>query len=82
MFVNRIASSVFAVYLIHVNPLVFTHFTKMMKNFYDSNSGLEYIAICFLVSSTLLVVGVCIDKIRVICQGAFETIINHKKTKI
>ena len=73
-FVNKIAASTFAVYLLHSNPNVidryYTHTIQILNGF---NGGLLYI-FCFLVFVYLL--AILIDQIRVLCWNKILLLAN------
>ena len=62
--INWIASSVFSIYLIHCNILVFPLFLNMMRNVYD-NLGYIYILFAIVFAITSGFICVLIDKIRI-----------------
>ncbi len=64
-FVNSVAKSAFAVYLIHMNPCVAPYYARMCRWVYDSFDGLVYLLAIGL--TIFLVFAVCIiaDKARV-----------------
>lgn len=66
-FVNWLAASCFAVYLIHYSPFVYPYIMQMMRYVYVQFDGIEYVL--SMVSALLVVYVVCalFDQIRIAC---------------
>lgn len=63
--INRIASSTFAVYLLHTFPLVLQNYFKpTIRSIFISWKGMEASLITFLFLVTIFVVAVLVDQIR------------------
>lgn len=64
--VNRLAMSVFAVYIIHFNPFVFPYFKKGVLAIYNSTSGAFTTLFIFLYLCLVFLICYVIDQLRVI----------------
>lgn len=63
--VNYLASSSFAIYLIHINPLIFPHYKELMKNLYSSYDGLTCIAVMLVAMIAIGLACMLADKARI-----------------
>ena len=64
-FVNWLAASCFAVYLIHFNPFVYPFLMSIFKIVYMKNDGLLYVISLFLILSAIFLVCTLFDQIRI-----------------
>lgn len=64
--VNRLAMSVFAVYIIHFNPFVFPYFKEGVLEIYNSTSGAFTTLFIFLYLCLVFLICFVIDQLRVI----------------
>lgn len=64
--VNRLAMSVFAVYIIHFNPFVFPYFKEGVLSIYNSTSGAFTTLFIFLYLCLVFLICFAIDQLRVI----------------
>lgn len=62
--INWLSASSFAVYLIHINPLLGRFYLDYCKYMYSSFSGCEYLALLFISLVGVFMGGVIIDQIR------------------
>lgn len=65
-FINSIAVSCFAVYLVHMNPLIRGLYIKICRNIYDTYNGLDYLMIISLFIIGVYVVTILLDRIRIV----------------
>ncbi len=65
--VNWIASSCFAVYLLHMNKFVAPLYLHLLNSLYQNNSFAHYCLYAFVISIGVFSVSILIDKIRYIC---------------
>lgn len=63
--VNWVASSAFAVYLMHQHPSIQPLFITYFSNIYDNIPGYEYVFACVIVAVLLFAVSTVIDKLRI-----------------
>lgn len=67
-FVNWVAASSFAVYLLHTNPLILVpYYIKFANSIFANHSGVAYLGLVFLYMIAWFAVSVLIDQIRIIC---------------
>lgn len=62
--INYMASSALAVYLIHVNPLIWDDFLKMVREFYAYSPNIVGICYVFLFVLAVFIGSILVDKIR------------------
>ena len=77
--VNWIASSCFAVYLLHMNKYVAPHYLHLLKSLYQNNSFAHYCLYAFVISMGVFIVSILIDKIRYAFYQAIVTLWNTRK---
>ena len=65
-FINKIAASVFAVYLLHDGPYTFPILKNLIHNIYYSNSFLLSIIKILCVALAIFVVAILVDQLRII----------------
>ena len=70
-FINWIATSCFAVYLIHINPLLLDKYLHGMKFIYDNTNGFSYLLTISLVLIIIFIISVFLDKIRILVWKLF-----------
>ena len=81
-FINWVASSCFAVYLLHVNPNVIGHFCNIVSNIVQSQKGVMVLLCLFAFLSAVFVVSVLIDKIRILLWNSLVHLVNCVSTVI
>ena len=59
------ACSVFSVYIVHLNPMIVTFFTKTLKSAYETLDGFTYCIIAVCLAVILCLVCAVIDKVRI-----------------
>lgn len=64
--INKLAMSVFAVYIIHFNPFIFPYFKKGVVTIYNSTSGVITILSMILYLCLIFIVCFVIDQLRII----------------
>lgn len=63
--INWLASSAFAVYLFHLDPLIFdTYYVPCIRKVYENNSGIAVIGIIFLILIGWFMFAVILDRPR------------------
>ncbi|MBR3976891.1 MAG: acyltransferase family protein [Bacteroidaceae bacterium] len=65
--INWLASSCFAVYLLHMHFCLRDHYTELAKEIFSKYSGIEYLAIIIAFITAVFAASVLIDKIRIFC---------------
>lgn len=76
-FVNWVASSSFAVYLLHQHSLIVPLFKRYMSSVWSHTNGLTYIAVCIGVAISLFFVATFLDKIRLFLYNSLLTPFSH-----
>lgn len=75
-FVNWVAASSFAVYLLHTNPLILSPvYIKFANSLFVNHSGVAYLGLIFLYMAAWFAISVLIDQIRIICWKKFSPVI-------
>ena len=69
--INWAASSMFAVIMIHVHPIIAPYFKSFMRGVYADNSDLEYTCIAIVVTLIIIIVCVLADQLRKITWELF-----------
>lgn len=64
-FINWIATSCFAVYLIHINPLILDKYLDGMKYIYNNTNGIAYLTTITFVLILIFTISILIDKSRI-----------------
>ena len=77
--VNWIASSCFAVYLLHMNKYVAPHYLHLLKSLYQNNSFAHYCLYAFVISMGVFIVSILIDKIRYAFYQAIVALWNTRE---
>lgn len=67
LFVNRIAASAFAVYLLHLHPCVVGHFKLAVQWLYDHYSDAAFLLLTFGLLVTIFAAAVLVDQVRLLC---------------
>ena len=67
LFVNRIAASAFAVYLLHLHPCVVAHFKQAAQWLYGHYSGAAFLLLTFGFLVAVFAAAVLIDQVRLLC---------------
>ncbi len=78
--INWVASSVFAVYLVHCNPKVYPYFQQGLWNIKESSDSVAMSAA--LIGMLLIAVfagSILIDKVRIGVFGLIESVWHHRK---
>lgn len=65
-FINWLAASCFAVYLIHFNPIVYPHFMRLIRLIYLHYDSIVYGAILFFTLLIVYLICTLFDQIRII----------------
>ena len=65
--VNYIATSCFAVYLLHMHFCVCDYYVDTARFIYDKFSGITYFATITALFAALFVLSIAIDRIRIVC---------------
>ena len=76
--INWIAASVFSVYLIHCNPIIFKHYTDFCSYLFEQYNTVQYIALVTLFILSVFIVAIILDKIRIIGWKYVVKLIQHK----
>ncbi|HIZ05884.1 MAG TPA: hypothetical protein H9818_08530 [Candidatus Phocaeicola gallistercoris] len=74
-FINWIAVSSFAVYLLHCNRYVLDEYLSICRYMYQEYSGIVYIILIFLILSAVFLLAVLIDRIRIFFWGYLEKVV-------
>ena len=69
-FVNWVACSAFAVYLFHVNPVIFPHFKQAARALSHSLNPFAYTVSAFLLAAAFFLACAAFDRIRMGCWRA------------
>lgn len=76
--INWIATSAFAVYLLHCNVHVFRpYYVKYSQYIFHNYSGIDYLAISFIFMLIIFIAAVLIDKLRIIGWNHSSQLFNH-----
>ena len=70
-FINWIASSCFAVYLIHINPLILDKYLHGTKFIYNNTNGFTYLLTISLALIIIFIFAIFLDKIRILVWNLF-----------
>ena len=65
--VNYIATSCFAVYLLHMHFCVSDYYINTAKELYDTFSGITYFAAIIALFVAVFIVSILLDRIRIVC---------------
>lgn len=65
--VNSVATSCFAVYLLHMHFCVSDYYINTAKELYDRFSGITYFATIFILFVAVFMVSIALDRIRIVC---------------
>ena len=65
--VNNIATSCFAVYLLHMHFCVSDYYINTAKELYDKFSGITYFAAIIALFVAVFIVSIILDRIRIVC---------------
>ena len=65
--INYIATSCFAVYLLHMHFCISGYYLNIAKSLYDKYTGLEYIAYVVALFITVFIISILLDRIRIVC---------------
>lgn len=77
--INKIASSCFAVYLLHANPNITERFyTSTIKTIFDNTSGFSSIIYILLFLIVVYILAILVDQIRIFCWNNLLKIVNNK----
>lgn len=76
--VNWIAASVFAVYLIHCNPYLFTYYLDFCSSLFEQYNSIQYFFLITLFILSVFITAIIIDKIRIMTWNAIVKIIHYK----
>lgn len=79
--INWIASSCFAVYLLHSNTLIFDKFLITVQFLFANNSGIKALFLIFLFLIGVYIVSVLVDKIRLICWKCIKKVCEGIRSK-
>ncbi len=79
--INWIASSCFAVYLLHTNTLVFDKFLITVQHLFANNRGIKALFLIFLFLVGVFIVSVLVDKVRLICWKCIDKVCDGIRSK-
>ena len=65
--VNYVATSCFAVYLLHMHFCISDYYIDTAKTLYNNFSGFEYIAYIVTLFIAVFIISIILDRIRIIC---------------
>lgn len=74
--INNMATSSFAIYLIHANPLTFPHFKKLIANVFINYNSYNAFIITIILLLIISIFSILIDKIRLF---SWNLIVKHSK---
>lgn len=74
VFVNWLAASCFAVYLIHFNPFVYPYFMQLMHFIYTHYDGVGYVFMLLFALSLVYIVCTLFDQIRILAWNCLNTL--------
>ncbi len=77
--VNYIATSCFAVYLLHMHFCLSDYYVDTAKELYDKFSGISYFATIIALFVAVFIVSVALDRIRIVC---FNYLWNKYETRL
>ena len=80
--VNWVASSCFAVYLLHVNPNVVGYFCQAVNEIVGGGEGIMMLVPLFVFLSVVFIASVLIDKIRILLWGGLNDFVLKTKNII
>ena len=78
-FVNWMAASCFAVYLIHFNPFVYPYFMQLIQSLYVQYDGIVYGLVLLLVLVAVYLGCTLFDQIRIVIWSLFQKIQSNDK---
>lgn len=78
-FINNIAASSFAVYLIHMHFCIANHYKNCSTTIYNNYSGIVYLVLILLFMIAVFAVSVLIDKVRIFTFNKLWNIVEKRK---
>ena len=78
-FVNWMAASCFAVYLIHYNPFVYPYFMQLIRDVYAQYNGLMYGLVLLLALVMVYVICTLFDQLRVVSWTLLQKNVGNNK---
>ena len=78
-FINWIACSCFAVYLLHVNPNVIGHFCNTIIKITQENTGIIMLLYLFVFLLFVFIISILIDKLRIYIWTILNNAIERRK---
>ncbi len=76
--INWIASSSFAVFLLHIDNNILPYFLYYCRQIYQEHSGIKYLATICVFLTAVFAVSVLLDKIRICCWKPIATWIEKR----
>lgn len=76
--INWVGASVFSVYLIHCNPVIFKHYTNFCASLFEQYNTTQYLVLVTLFILSVFIVAIIIDKIRIIAWNYIVKLIQYK----
>lgn len=71
--INWLASSCFAIYLIHQHLMVRPYYNQACKHIFDNYSGFSYMGIIIIFILIVALASILIDKVRILCWSGLKT---------
>ena len=65
--INYVATSCFAVYLLHMHFCISDYYIDTAKTLYNNFSGFEYIAYIVTLFIAVFIISIILDRIRIVC---------------
>lgn len=78
-FINWVACSCFAVYLLHVNPNVIGHFCNTVIKITQENTGITMLSYLFVFLISVFIISILIDKLRIYIWNILNNAIERRK---
>lgn len=78
-FINNIAASSFAVYLLHMHFCIITHYKACALTIFNKNGGIMYAILITLFMIAVFAVSVLIDKVRIFTFNKLWNIVEKRK---
>lgn len=78
VWINKVAVSCFAVFLLHQNIHIIPLYKKIILNLYDGFSGLLCLLIILVFLLALFIIAVLIDRVRILC---WDIMVSHLRKK-
>lgn len=71
--INWLASSCFAIYLIHQHLMVRPYYIRACKQIFDNYNGLSYMGMIILFLLIVALASILVDKVRMLCWSGLKT---------